>query len=188
MVYIRGQGWKEIKLGRVFAAGERIQEKRRNTIRDSHYAAHPGGHKSFLEKFEPLLSGKKQVVAIADGTRWIWDYWDSEHPEAVQILDYYHVVEKLGQWAVTVFSDKECGQWMGQQEEYLLSDQAEEVIEAVQGVCCNGVKQKQQRQLLIYLHNNLVRMRYKTYQDQGYCIGSGAIEAAHRNYWERNSN
>jgi len=71
MVYIRGQGWKEIKLGRVFAAGQRIQEKRRSTIRESYYAAHLGGYQAFLEKLEPLLSGKKQVVAIADGARWI---------------------------------------------------------------------------------------------------------------------
>jgi hypothetical protein len=28
MVYVRDQGWKEIKLGRVFAAGERMQEER----------------------------------------------------------------------------------------------------------------------------------------------------------------
>lgn len=187
MVYIRGQGWKEIKLGRVFAARERIEEKRRNTIRESHYAAHLGNHTAFLEKFEPLLSGKKQLVAIAaastvDGARWIWDYWDSEHPEAVQILDYYHVVEKLGQWAVTVFGDpEECRAWMDQQEEYLLANQTEEVIEVVQGVCCSGTKQKQQSQLLTYLTNNIGRMHYKTYRDQGYCIGSGAIEAAHRN-------
>ncbi len=182
MVYVRGEGWKEIKLGRVFQAGERIREKQRSSIRESRYAAHLGGHKAFLEKFEPLLSGKKQLVAIADGARWIWDYWDSEHPEAVQILDYYHVVEKIGQWAVTVFNDpKQCREWMDQQEEYLLNDQAEDVIEAVQWVCCSRAQQKQQSQLLTYLNNNLIRMRYQTFREQGYCIGSGAIEAAHRN-------
>lgn len=182
MVYVRGEGWKEIKLGRVFAAEERIQEKRRNTIRESLYAAHLGGHEAFLEKFEPLLSGKKQLVAIADGARWIWDYWDSEHPEAVQILDYYHVVEKIGQWAITVVSNpEECRAWIDQQEAYLLSDQAQEVIEAIQRICCSRSKHKQQSQLLTYLNNNLKRMHYKTYRDQGYCIGSGAIEAAHRN-------
>lgn len=182
MVYVRAQGWKEIKLGRVFAAGERMQEKERPTIRQSRYAAHLGSHEAFLEKFEPLLSGKKQLVAIADGARWIWDYWGSEHPEAVQILDYFHVVEKIGQWAVTIFSDANEGeQWIGQQEEYLLSDQTEEVIAAVQAINAGPTHQKQQHQLLTYLNNNVERMRYKTYRDQGYCIGSGAIEAAHRN-------
>ena len=185
MVYVREQGWKELKLGRVFASGDRIQEKKRRTIRQSNYVAHLGNHTAFLEKFEHLLCGKKQVVAIAaastvDGARWIWKYWNKEHPEAVQILDYYHVIEKLGEWAVQVFSNQAARQaWMCCQEEHLLSDQAEEVIEAIKQVTCRTAK-KQQNQLLSYLTNNLSRMRYKTYRDQGYCIGSGAIEAAHR--------
>ncbi len=180
MVYVRKQGWKEIKLGRVFASGDRIQEKKRGTIRQSNYVAHLGNHTAFLEKFEPLLCGKKQIVAIADGARWIWEYWDSEHPEAVQILDYYHVVEKLGNWAVQVFNNQAARQtWMCCQEERLLSDRAEEVIEAIKQLTCRTAK-KQQNQLLSYLTNNLSRMRYKTYRDQGYCIGSGAIEAAHQ--------
>lgn len=66
------------------------------------------------------------------------------------------------------------------QQGHLLNDQAEEVIEAVEQVTCRTAK-KQQNQLLTYLNNNLARMRYKTYRDQGYCIGSGAIEAPHRN-------
>ena len=31
-----------------------------------------------------------------------------------------------------------------------------------------------------YYQNNKERMQYKTYKDAGYLIGSGAIEAAHR--------
>lgn len=76
MAYVRQQGWKEIKLGRVFAAGERIEEKKRASIRQSSYVAHLGNHTAFLEKFEHLLCGKKQVVAIADGARWIWPPWN----------------------------------------------------------------------------------------------------------------
>ncbi len=193
MVYVREQGWKELKLGRVFASADRIKEKKRRAIRQSNYVAHLGKHRAFLKKFEHLLCGKKQVVAIADGTRWIWDYWDSEHPEAVQILDgpatrYYHVVEKLGEWAVQVFSNQAARQtWMCRQEERLLSDQAEEVMEAIRQVTCRTAK-KQQNQLLPCLNNNLSRIRYKTYRDQGYCIGSGAIEAAHRHVIQKSSN
>jgi hypothetical protein len=115
-----------------------------------------------------------------------WDFWESEHPEAVQILDYYHVIEKLGKWAVDVFSNPEERQhWMEQQEAYLLNDQAEEIIEAIQAISTRAANKKQQRQLLTYLNNNLHRMRYKSYRDQGYCIGSGAIEAAHRHVLQK---
>lgn len=64
------------------------------------------------------------------------------------------MVEKVGQWVVTVFSNPEvCQVWMAQQEEYLLSDQAQEVIGAVQVVQCGGTKHQQQSQLLTYLNN-----------------------------------
>ncbi len=182
MVLIRQEGWREIKLGRVFAERDCLAEKQRNTIRESQYVAHLGGHEAFLAAFDYLLSGKKQLVAIGDGARWIWEYWDTFHPEATQILDYYHVVEKIGQWASLVFSEPIQQQaWMQLQEQYLLSNQATEVVESVAGLVYQGEKKKLQEQLLTYLNNNLDRMHYQTYLQKGYYIGSGAIEAAHRN-------
>ncbi len=87
MVFIRKEGWREIKLARVFAQSECVAQKQRGSIRESKYMAHLGGHHAFLEKVDHLLSGKKQLIAIGDGARWIWQYWDSFHPQAIQILD-----------------------------------------------------------------------------------------------------
>lgn len=182
MVFIRQQGWREIKLGRVFAVSQCVEEKQRGTIRESKYVAHLGKHGQFLDKFDHLLSGKNNLIAIGDGARWIWDYWNALHPEAHQILDYYHVVEKLGQWVVQVFTNPEQQkEWMELQQQHLLNDQAAEVVEAVATIICRGDKQKQQTELLTYLRNNLSRMYYKTYRNNGWYIGSGAIEAANRN-------
>ncbi len=145
MVFIREEGWREIKLGRVFAKTELLAEKQRSTIRKSTYVAHLGGHEPFLAEFDCLLSGKQQLVAIGDGARWIWEYWEVFHPEATQILDYYHVVEKMGQWACLLFSDPAQQQeWMQLQEQYLLSNQANQVIESVAGITCQGEKKKLQ--------------------------------------------
>lgn len=51
MVYIRGEeeGWKELKLGRVFAASDAYEAKQRGMIHQSQYVAHLGGHQDFLE-------------------------------------------------------------------------------------------------------------------------------------------
>lgn len=181
MVFIGQQGWREIKLGRVFCEKECLAQKQRATIRSSKYVAHLGGHDAFLAEFDHLLSGKKQLVAIGDGARWIWEYWNTFHSEATQILDYYHVVEKIGQWASLLFTDRaKQQQWMDLQQHYLLTDQAIEVVESVTGMVCQGEKKKLHDQLLTYLKNNLNRMHYQTYRQKGYHIGSGAIEAAHR--------
>jgi hypothetical protein len=89
MVFIRGkeEGWKELKLGRIFAESSAYNEKQRGVIKESKYVAHLGGHDAFLTKFEPLIAQKSSIVAIGDGARWIWDYWTTYRPDALQILD-----------------------------------------------------------------------------------------------------
>jgi hypothetical protein len=99
---IRGEkeGWKELKLGRLFAASDAYDIKPREVIHLSQYVAHLGGHQNFLEKFDKLIDSKSNLVAIGDGARWIWDYWTSFYPEARQILDYFHVIEKVGEFGM----------------------------------------------------------------------------------------
>ena len=97
----------------------------------------------------------------------------------MQILDLYHVLEKLGVWARLVWGDTEaCRDWMAFQQSCLESDDVAQVIEAVNSERCLGESHKQQEALLTYLSNNQCRMQYGTYLKAGYLIGSGAIESA----------
>lgn len=183
MVYIRGEeeGWKELKLGRVFAASDAYEAKARGVIHQSRYVAHLGGHQDFLEKFDTLIHSKTNLVAIGDGARWIWDYWTSFRPEATQILDYFHAIEKVGEWATLVFKDEsQRKDWMQYCETLLLNDEVAELIAQIQNFDCQGDKSIKQKQLVSYLSNNQSRMMYKTYLDAGLLIGSGAIEAANK--------
>lgn len=183
MVFIKGpqEGWKELKLGRVFAQSGAYQDKKRGIIRESTYVAHLGGHEEFLAKFEPLIHQKSCLVAIGDGARWIWDYWHTFRPDAVQLLDYFHAIEKIGLWAVGVFKDeKQRKEWMDNCQTLLLNDEVKELIIGLQEIPCQGDKLEKRQQLLTYLKNNEQRMRYKTFQEEGLFIGSGAIESANR--------
>ncbi len=66
-----------------------------------------------------------------------------------------------------------------QQEDLFFANQAELVLTNITLMPCPGKAQQLQRSLLNYYENNLPRMRYKTYRDQGLLIGSGPMEAAH---------
>lgn len=183
MVFIKGaeNGWKELKLGRVFAQASAYEEKKRGVIKTSDYIAHLGNSEDFLNKFEHLVSSKTNLVAISDGARWIWEYWDTYHPEAVQILDFFHVTEKIGIWATALLKDeKESKTQMKSYEELLLNNEVGEIIIQIQAVVCVGDLLKRQKELLTYLLNNQRRMQYKTYKEKGLFIGSGAIEAANK--------
>lgn len=183
MVFIRGkeEGWKELKLARVFAESSAYTEKHRGVIKESKYVAHLGGHDAFLAKFESLIAQKSSIIAISDGARWIWDYWTTFRPDALQILDYFHAIEKIGLWASTVFKEvKNRKDWIDNMEKLLLNDEVKEVIIQIQGVDCKVDILNKKEQLIIYLTNNQHRMQYKTYIDMGVFIGSGAIESANR--------
>lgn len=71
-------------------------------------------------------------------------------------------MEKIGQWASLLFTDSVKQQeWMDLQEQYLLTNQAIEVVESVAGLLCQGEEKKLHDQLLTYLKNNLNRMHYQ---------------------------
>jgi Uncharacterised protein family (UPF0236) len=181
MVFTRQDGWREMKLGRVFAAKDMVNYKDRREVTTSLYTAHLGNHTDFFEKFDRHLDGLKNLVAIADGAPWIWDFFDTTYPDAIQILDFFHAMERLSQLAVVQFKDKDTrSAWIEEQRKQLLDDKVEVVIQTIKELVCKGQNQDIQQKTITYLNNNKRRMLYKTYTDKGYLIGSGAIESAHR--------
>lgn len=186
MVLTRAQeqqpgGWKELKLARLFKADDMVAIKERTTIRQSDYVAHLGDHAHFTQQVAARIGAKRKLIAIGDGARWIWEFWAEQYPQAVQILDLYHVLEKLGIWAGLLWGDSPGRlDWMALQQSRLETNGVGQVIEAVAQECCLGESHKQQQALLTYLTNNESRMQYGTYLKAGYLLGSGAIESANR--------
>jgi len=174
-------GWKEIKLARLFKADDVVRIKERTTIRHSDYVAHLGDHGHFTQQVAARIGAKRNLIAMGDGARWIWEFWSDYYPNAVQILDLYHVLEKLGIWGRLLWgATPACADWMRLQQSRLEANEVADVMEAVRGERCLGESRKQQHALLSYLLHNESRMQYGTYLKAGYLIGSGAIEAANR--------
>lgn len=182
MVLTREESWKELKVGRVFPAEAVLPENEgRNYISSSTYTAHLGSRESFFDKLSATTDPLPNLIWIADGARWIWNWVEDHYPEAVQILDYYHCKQKLCLFAQHAFKEQtERKQWVDEQQDLLLADQVEIVIANVTFMNLKADAKKQQQSLLSYYSNNKERMRYGTYRQKGYLIGSGAIEAAIR--------
>jgi uncharacterized protein YcfL len=184
MVYTREEGWKELKLGRIFAAVDhvKIQEKR-SAITKSLYVAHLGEHGAFTRKMEAYMDHYKNKICIADGAKWIWNWIENTYPEAVQILDYYHAVEKLSPFALAQWDCPEARKkWTKEQQEKLLNNQVADVMLTIERtITRNKDGQQAKEAVLRYYEQNQSRMQYKTYKDKGLLIGSGPMEAAHRN-------
>lgn len=183
MLFTREEGWKEIKVGRVFAQKDcvGVQEKRNEVVK-SQYVCHLGNAQEFLKKFECYVDDYEKKVCIADGATYIWNWAESHYPKMVQILDYFHAVEKLSDYVKEQIPDAEKRkQWMDKQEKLLLDNGASTVLKAIgQQQGRTEAAEKQRKAAISYYENNLKRMQYKTYRELGYMIGSGPIESAHR--------
>lgn len=179
--------WKEVKLGRIFTDADTYQvDKHHSWIKDSVYCAKLGTHTAFTDQFEPLVdivsSLDERLVFVCDGAPWIWNWIAACYPKATQILDFYHAVEHLGRLAGDWFKDKsERKQWLAKQKVLLLNDGVSKVVQNIEHLNGGTTKAKKTRDSTrSYINNNKQRMLYKTYTDRGLCIGSGAIESAHR--------
>lgn len=183
LVPLRKEGWKEVKLGRIMKACDVIQiSKDRGYIGHSLYAAHLGGYREFEEKMDYYADPLKDLIIVADGAKWIWDWAATHHSRAVQILDFFHAMQHLCDFSKACFKDAPEGErWIKQQQQLLENNGCAQVIDHIrQLVCKNRQLKKQQKALLNYFQENQKRMQYKTYREKGWMIGSGPIESAHR--------
>jgi hypothetical protein len=185
MYFTREQDWKEIKLGRIFKASDIVAlTEKRNTVVASTYVGHLGNHKDFLPKMEYYLDGLNNLVFIADGAKWIWNWVEDSYPDSIQILDFFHAKEHLCQFAKQYYSDeKNREHWIEEQAKCLKEQDAGIFIKNIEDlpISMKPNVEENKRVLLEYYKNHKNRMQYKTFLAQGLLIGSGAMEAAHKN-------
>jgi hypothetical protein len=130
--------------------------------------------------------GEKKVVCLMDGEKALWKMQREYIPQAICILDMYHVMERL--WVAA-----HCFYPEGSDEaEELVSEKLERILQGKTGRVIGGLKQmatkrklkgskkKRLYQALGYLKNNRNYMKYDEYLENGYPIGSGVVEGACR--------
>jgi len=132
------------------------------------------------------LGHDRPVICLLDGERALWDAQQVYFPEAVGILDLFHVLERL--WAVAHCFHKEGSDGAKQFVEYRLRDLLQgRVSYVISGLKhrlrtekLSGQRREVIRSAVEYLTNNRDHMRYDKYLAAGYPIGSGVAEGACR--------
>ena len=125
-----------------------------------------------------LADRAKELIFVADGAKWIWNIVDENFPDAVQILDWYHAVEYLTPIAHALLPEKdEQEKWLSEMKTYLWFSRTETVIDMCLALGENPCVAKVALDAATYYSNNLNRMDYVHFRNQGYLIGSGTIES-----------
>jgi hypothetical protein len=186
MVQTREENWKEVKNGILFTEKDRVQvdKNHKELLKKKYFSVFnesDNSQNNFNNRATQAANDfgfhlyEKQVI-LGDGAVSIWNYASTYHPHAIQILDYCHACEYLGDAIISlnlVTNEKEV-----REEKFvqLENGKIEEIIDWLY-----SQKQTQAIESCIrYFQNNKQRMRYGDYKKMGLDIGSGAIESAHR--------
>jgi hypothetical protein len=124
-----------------------------------------------------------RLCIVGDGARWIWNQVKELFPMAVQILDYYHLSERLHKVALTQFYDDPLKEreWVEATKARLFFGYLDWVLADLEGMKPrDGEAAEEIRKLLGYLKENQGRVKYGKLRRKGYPIGSGGIESANK--------
>lgn len=101
------QGYKEARCGVVYEPDWEADRSAAACARlRKEYVATTGSRESLVREVALRVERRRpvgaRVAALGDGAEWIWEQYAQHLPERVEILDFYHVSERLAQIAATL--------------------------------------------------------------------------------------
>jgi hypothetical protein len=190
MINVRGEGWKEVKTVTISAVEavvglERDEEKEVHLTQHSYRAglweAKEFAKQQWAEGYRRGLEKAHQIVSVNDGAAWIWLIIAMCYAPCIEIIDWWHAVEKLWEAANSLWGqgDPQTVAWVQQQKQRLWAGHLRQLLAQVRQVCPRRQPLPDKvRALVSYLFHNRRRMDYVTYRQAGYPVGSGSVESA----------
>jgi hypothetical protein len=117
-----------------------------------------------------------RCVVLGDGSAWIWNTTTELFPQAIQILDRYHVKETLHRTAQSIFgaTSPETKQWATARCTELDDGKLGAIIRALRPHITSS---NEATKCATYILRNRRRMRYPKFHAQGLCTSTGVLEA-----------
>jgi hypothetical protein len=178
-----GKGYRECKIGAVYEA--ELDSKGEVVAKDIEHVATMGnseaiGDRVYAAAFRRGVEQAAEVVVVADGGRWIWKQAKENFPSCIQILDFYHATEHLGEVARTWYGAEspKAEKWLENRKVDLLEGRFERVMKSIRAWKPKDPEQaKIKRENLGYFIRNRQRMRYDEFMARNLHIGSGIAES-----------
>lgn len=186
---MRKGGTCEAKVGVMFWDADHLRvAKTRAIVKARDYVATLEGVEGFREQLNrcyvaTVADEPHQVVFLGDGAPWLWLMASLLFPDAIQILDFFHVSEYLWEVARAAFAAQPERQtaWVETQQAALKKSQWSAVVKAAQRLPpTNDDLTQTVERLVSYLTNNQSRIDYQRYLQQNLMIGSGIVESSNR--------
>jgi len=190
-MHIRGEGWKEFKVGTVYD----VVVTPEWDAETQEWGDQPHGvnmtYRAVLgstEAFAPALWGlavergvplAADLSVTADGAEWIWNLVADYFPDSVQIVDWYHATEYLANAADALDpTDAQAAHgWQQARRDDLYLGQTHLISEPLERA---GLTTQAE-----YFRKHTRRMQYQAVHEQGYPIGSGTVESGIKRFKHR---
>jgi hypothetical protein len=201
MVYIREEGWKELKVGctfdiEVFPTWDKETQEWEELAHAVHnrYVAHLGGPEVLGEKLwadakQRGWEGAKDKQAIGDGAPWIWNIIQDYFYDARQAIDWYHALEHLADVATVLHGEETpaSNRWYKAAQKALYQGHAQRIAQMIHRVSTAYPQQaaKMLRKEAAYLDKHKRRMQYMELREDGFVIGSGMVESGGKQFKSR---
>ena len=134
---------------------------------------------------ERIAKERVRTCLIGDGASWVWTEMERHFPDAKKILDFYHCFEHLHEVARSQFGEDEQAwegrQWAERNMIRLSECDTDSVIAGLHSLEPRHDEAKEEiRKLVVYLENHCDQLGYFQAVEDGYPIGSGAMESANK--------
>jgi len=185
-------GWREVKVVSVSDAEELAHPAADGTrvtlvqhsYRAGFWEAKEFGDEQWAEAQSRGVEGARRVTSVNDGAPWIWGLVQLCYPTALQVVDWWHVVERLWKVGNLVFGQgtEAAGAWVAARKDELWDGGVSVVIAALGELEPRSEEAREQVRLLgEYLRTHTERMRYREFRESGAPVGSGTVESACKN-------
>ena len=181
---------REAKLGCVFTQSvtDELGQPMRDPASTSYVGTFQGCREAGIllrqEAVRRGLGRADQVVYLGDGAAWVWENCRLNFPGAVEILDFYHATEHVGELAKALHDNdplraaSKQSQWCHTMKE----SSPKAFLKEVQALLKAHPDWPEEKRTAIetqinYFQNHAARTRYGEFRAKGYFIGSGVIEA-----------
>lgn len=199
MVFIREEGWKEVKLttlsevevrpaterpakeeGASRRAEDPFVQLKEHSYQAGLWNADTMALHQYAEGLRRGIDCCERLSSVNDGAPWIERITDLNFPEAVQIVDWSHAKGKIWTVSKAIFGEEspEGREWVEDRLDHLWSGKVRKVESALEELDLSGKRWPDEvRQAPGYFAGNRKRMRYDEFRAEGYPIGSGTVES-----------
>lgn len=186
-VRVIGQGWcdaKTLTIGQVRADGSVTDFSYFSRMMECHAFAQAAQGEAKRRR----LAASMEVCAVMDGAEYNQDVVDALRPDATRILDFYHAVEHLAAAGRAVLGNDETGlaQWLSPLRHTLRHGAPDQVLASLsEWASAHPDQAISVNTELAYFTKRRDQITYALFEKQGWPLGSGAGESAHKTVLQR---